>query len=221
MEDDPLTVEGISFAFEREGWSTTALIEARSVLEAAENGDFAAIVLDIGLPGISGLELCKRIRMQSDIPILILSARVSELDKVLGLELGADDYLSKPHSTRELVARIRALLRRHDMDATPSASRSRVGGLAIDLARHEVVVDGTPVWLTPCELKVLAILSERPGVVVSRRTLVSALWSSDYVADTRSLDAHIGRLRRKLEPDSSRPIRIVTVRGEGYKLEPV
>jgi two-component system response regulator RegX3 len=219
VEDDPLTVEAVSFSFEREGWSTTALMDGQAVLDAVDAGGLDVVVLDVGLPNVSGLELCRLLRARSDVPILMLTARSSELDKVLALELGADDYVVKPHSTRELIARVRALLRRRDLDAAPGETRMRrVGGLEIDVARHEVVVDGSPVWLTPSEMKILALLSERPGTVVSRRELVSTLWSSDYVGDTRSCDAHVARLRRKVEPNPLKPSRIVTVRGEGYKL---
>ena len=171
------------------------------------------------LPEVSGTDVCRALRGESDVPIMMLTARDAEMDRVLGLELGADDYVTKPFSTAELVSRVRAILRRRELDrATSGPAVRRLGGLHIDLGRHEVVVDGQHVRLTLSEFKVLALLAEQPDSVVSRRELMQHLWASEHVGDEHACEVHISNLRRKIEHDPAHPQRLVTVRGLGYKL---
>jgi two-component system response regulator RegX3 len=168
---------------------------------------------------MSGTDVCRALRAGSDVPILMLTARDAEIDRVLGLELGADDYVTKPFSTAELLSRVRAILRRRELDrATSGATVRRLGGLQIDLGRHEVSVDGDRVHLTLSEFKVLSLLAEQPERVVSRRELMQHLWASDHVGDEHACEVHISNLRRKIEKDPAQPERLVTVRGLGYKL---
>ena len=177
------------------------------------------VVLDVMLPGLSGIEVCRALRAESDVPILMLTARDAESDRVLGLELGADDYVTKPFSSAELLSRVRAILRRRELDrATGGATVRKLGGLQIDLGRHEVLVDGERVHLTLSEFKVLSLLAEQPESVVSRRELMQHLWASEHVGDEHACEVHISNLRRKIERDPSQPERLVTVRGSGYKL---
>jgi two-component system response regulator RegX3 len=168
---------------------------------------------------VSGTDICRELRAESDVPILILTARDAESDRVLGLELGADDYVTKPFSSAELLSRVRAILRRRELDRSNGGSTQRkLGGLQIDLSRHEVLVDGDRVHLTLSEFKVLSLLAERPDSVVSRRELMQHLWASEHVGDEHACEVHISNLRRKIERDPSEPRRLLTVRGLGYKL---
>jgi two-component system response regulator RegX3 len=175
-------------------------------------------VLDVGLPGVSGMEVCRELRNRSSVPILMLTARDTELDTVLALERGADDYVTKPFSLVELVARVRALLRGRALALGEQAPTHDVGGLRIDLQRHEVLVDGTPVQTTPSEFRLLTLLAQRAGEAVTRGELCTWLWGTDRSLDTRACDLHVARLRRKIEPDPSLPRRLLTVRGVGYRL---
>ena len=170
------------------------------------------------LPRLSGLEACRALRNESDVPIIMLTARDDEVDRVLGLELGADDYVTKPFSTAELVSRIRAILRRRQLDRASGGAIREAGGIRIDLDQHRVDVDGMEVELTPSEFRILLLLVDRPGQVFTRWQIMEHLWQSPYVGDARACDAHIANLRRKVERTSTRPERIVTVRGIGYKL---
>jgi two-component system response regulator RegX3 len=168
---------------------------------------------------MSGLDVCRALRSESDVPIVMLTARDAEVDRVLGLELGADDYVTKPFSTAELVSRIRAILRRRELDRdAQSRTELRAGGVSIDLARHRVQVDGKVVELTPSEFRLLQLLAEEPERVFSRQQIMEHLWQTPYVGDTRACDAHISNLRRKIERDHRHPQRLVTVREVGYKL---
>jgi len=192
-----------------------------TALEAARARGYDIVILDIMLPGLSGTDVCRALRAESDVPILMLTARDAEIDRVLGLELGADDYVTKPFSTAELLSRVRAILRRRELDRANGAPAVRhLGGLHIDLGRHEVRVDGNRVHLTLSEFKVLALLAEQPDSVVSRRELMQHLWASEHVGDEHACEVHISNLRRKIERDPSKPERLVTVRGLGYKLVP-
>jgi DNA-binding response OmpR family regulator len=173
------------------------------------------------LPRMSGSDVCRRIRAENAVPIIMLTARGGELDRVLGLEIGADDYVTKPFSMAELIGRIRAILRRRELDRPGAAEKLRVGSLELDPIRHEAKVEGQPKRLTPSEFKLLLLLAEQPERVFSRREIMQHLWDSDYVGDQRACDIHVSNLRRKLEPDPSHPERIVTVRGIGYKLAAV
>jgi two-component system response regulator RegX3 len=171
------------------------------------------------LPGVSGTDVCRSLRAESDVPIVMLTARDAEIDRVLGLELGADDYVTKPFSTAELLSRVRAILRRRELDrATGGVTTRKLGGLQIDLSRHEVTVDGDRVHLTLSEFKVLSLLAEQPERVISRRELMQHLWASEHVGDEHACEVHISNLRRKIEKDPTQPERLVTVRGMGYKL---
>ena len=170
------------------------------------------------LPGAPGTDVLRSLRSSSAVPIIVLTSRDTEVDRVLGLELGADDYMTKPFSMMELVSRVRAILRRRELDRVGTGSTRTVGGVAIDLVSHEVVVEGRAVYLTPSQFKLLALLAAHPGRVVTRREIMQHLWESTHVGDEHACDVHISNLRHKIEADPSRPRRIVTVRGTGYKL---
>jgi two-component system, OmpR family, response regulator RegX3 len=221
VDDEPAIREAVSYALEREGWEVSEEADGAAALETALAEPFDAVVLDLMLPGVPGTEVCRRLRAASAVPILLVTARGTEVDRIVGLELGADDYVTKPFSVAELLARIRAILRRRDLDRTEARAVRRVGGVELDLTRHVVTVDGRDVELTPSEFKLLALLSRQPERAVTRREIVSELWQSEHVGDERAADAHVVNLRRKLERDPARPERIVTVRGHGYKLVPV
>ncbi len=196
-------------------------MDGTSALEAARARSYDIVILDVMLPGLSGTDVCRALRAESDVPILMLTARDAELDRVLGLELGADDYVTKPFSSAELLSRVRAILRRRELDrANGRAAVRDLGGLHIDLGRHEVLVDGERVHLTLSEFKVLALLAEKPENIVSRRELMQHLWASEHVGDEHACEVHISNLRRKIERDASKPERLLTVRGLGYKLIP-
>jgi two-component system response regulator RegX3 len=218
VEDDHGIADSIGYALRAEGFEVDAVATGEEALERLGAAAYDVVVLDLMLPGISGLEVCRRVRGSNTVPILMLTARTAEVDIVLGLEAGADDYVPKPFSMPELVSRVRAILRRRELDRTDGRTARRVGGLELDLARHTATVDGRAVELTPSELKLLALLSEEPDRAYSRRELMQHLWESEYTGDQRACDAHITNLRRKVEPDPAHPRRIVTVRGVGYKL---
>ena len=218
VDDEPAILDAIAYTLRGEGFDVDVASSGEEAFEAADRRPYEVVVLDVMLPGVSGVELCRRLRAESDVPILLLTARDAEVDRVLGLEAGADDYVTKPFSMAELVSRIRAILRRRALDRDVARPRLRAGGLTLDLARHEVEVDGRSVRITPSELKLLALLARQPERVFSRRELMEHLWESEYVGDERACDTHVANLRRKIEPDPSSPTRIVSVRGVGYKL---
>jgi DNA-binding response OmpR family regulator len=218
VDDDAGVRDVVAFTLRREGFEVDEERDGPSALESGRSGRYSLVVLDVMLPGLSGVEVCRALRAESDVPILMLTARDAESDRVLGLELGADDYVTKPFSSAELLSRVRAILRRRELDRAGSATVRELGGLRIDLGRHEVLVDGERVHLTLSEFKVLALLAEQPDAVVSRRELMQHLWASDHVGDEHACEVHISNLRRKIERDPSRPERLVTVRGSGYKL---
>ncbi len=221
-DDDPGILDVVSFALENEGYETVSVDSGEKALEAADSDAFDVVVLDVMMPGTSGLEVCRRLRADSRVPILMLTAKDAELDRVLGLALGADDYVTKPFSVPELVSRVRAILRRRELDRTEGEGIIRsVGGVRVDLGRHTVTVDDKLVQLTPSEFRLCALLAEEPERVFSRRQIMEHLWDSPYVGDQHACEVHISNLRRKLERDPSKPERIVTVRGVGYKLVPV
>jgi two-component system, OmpR family, response regulator RegX3 len=221
VDDDPGVLDVVSFMLRREGFDVDEERDGGAALEAARTKNYDIVILDIMLPGVSGTDICRELRSESDVPILMLTARDAEIDRVLGLELGADDYVTKPFSTAELLSRVRAILRRRELDrATGGATLRSLGGLQIDLSRHEVRVDGDRVHLTLSEFKVLALLAEQPDAVVSRKELMQHLWASEHVGDEHACEVHISNLRRKIERDPSQPQRLVTVRGMGYKLVP-
>jgi len=219
VDDDPGVLDVVAFMLRREGFDVDEERDGAAALDKARADAFDIVILDIMLPGMSGTDVCRALRAESDVPILMLTARDAEIDRVLGLELGADDYVTKPFSTAELLSRVRAILRRRELDrATGGATVRKLGGLQIDLGRHEVSVDGDRVHLTLSEFKVLSLLAEQPERIVSRRELMQHLWASEHVGDEHACEVHISNLRRKIEKDPAQPERLVTVRGMGYKL---
>jgi two-component system response regulator RegX3 len=221
VEDEPAVRDALSYALRGEGFDVAVAADGEAGLRAAQAEDFDVMVLDLMLPRMSGTEVCRRLRAESPIPIIMLTAKGAELDRVLGLEIGADDYVTKPFSMAELIGRIRAIIRRRDLDRTGRAGKLRVGSLELDPMRHEARVDGEPKRLTPSEFKLLLLLAEQPERVFSRREIMQHLWDSEYVGDQRACDIHVSNLRHKLEHDPASPERIVTVRGVGYKLAAV
>jgi two-component system, OmpR family, response regulator RegX3 len=211
-EDEPAIADSLAYALRGEGFDVDTVEDGESALAAAAAHGYDVLLLDLMLPGVSGVEVCRRLRQESAIPILMLTARTAEVDRVVGLDAGADDYIVKPFSMPELISRVRAILRRRELDrAEPSALR--VGSLTLDTARHTATLDARSVNLTPSEFKLLTLLARHPDRVFSRRELMQHLWESSYVGDQRAGDAHIANLRKKVGGD-----RLVTVRGVGYKL---
>jgi two-component system response regulator RegX3 len=221
VDDEPAIRDAVAYALRSEGFAVEEALDGESGLEEALSGKHDVVVLDLMLPGMSGTEVCRRIRTESPIPVIMLTARGAELDRVLGLEVGADDYVTKPFSMAELVGRIRAILRRRELDRSGRTEKLRVGSLELDPRRHEARVAGEAKRLTPSEFKLLLLLAEQPERVFSRREIMQHLWDSEYVGDQRACDIHISNLRQKLEADPGHPERIVTVRGVGYKLAAV
>ena len=220
VEDAEAILDAVTDALAAEGFQVQGLSDGTVALETARAEPFDLVILDLMLPGLSGTEICRRLRAESAVPIIMLTARDSEADRVLGLETGADDYITKPFSEVELLSRVRAILRRRELDRPRASTMQRLGGLSLDLVAHEVRVDDEPVALSPSEYKLLALLAQEPGRVFSRREIMQHLWQSTYVGDERACDAHVSTLRRKIERDPSHPERIVTVPGFGYKLMP-
>jgi two-component system, OmpR family, response regulator RegX3 len=218
VEDEATIAESLQYALRAEAFDAEIVGTGEAALERLAADPYDLVILDVMLPGISGIEVCRRIRTGNAVPILMLTARTAVVDVVVGLEAGADDYVQKPFSMPELVSRVRAMLRRQELDRADGAGLRRVAGIELDLRRHAAVVDGRAVQLTLSELKLLDLLTEEPGRVFSRRELMRRLWESEYVGDERACDAHITNLRRKIERDPSNPQRIVTVRGVGYML---
>ncbi len=204
----------------REGFQTIVVDNGLDALPVFDREGADLVLLDVMLPGMSGMEVCRKLREVSSVPIIMLTAKDSELDKVLGLELGADDYVTKPYSARELIARIRAVLRRRSAE-TDSATESVLQGgpVRMDIDRHVVTVNGEEISMPLKEFELLEILLRNVGRVMTRGQLIERVWGADYVGDTKTLDVHIKRLRSKIEPDSSAPQYVVTVRGLGYKFE--
>ena len=218
VEDEKSIAEGLAITLEAEGFQVAWVKDGLDAIPAWERVRPDLVVLDLMLPGMSGTEICRALRTRSDVPIIMLTAREAEVDRVVGLELGADDYVTKPFSTRELVARIKAILRRAPI-AEPAGDESPVeaSGVRVDRVRHEVRVDGQTVELPPKEFGLLAYLIENAGRVLTRGQLIDEIWGTDYVGDTKTLDVHIRRLRTRIEPDARSPVRIQTIRGVGYR----
>jgi DNA-binding response OmpR family regulator len=218
-DDEPDIVAPVSYALRSDGFDVDAVGNGEQALAAARSGDYDLVILDVMMPKLSGNEVCRLLRAESIIPIVMLTAKDAEIDRVLGLELGADDYVTKPFSTRELASRIRAVLRRRDLERGASTgAHMHVGDIAIDLGSHRVTVGGRDVRLTPSEFKVLVLLADEPNRVFSRWQIMEHLWDATYVGTARAADVHVSNLRRKVEEDPAKPRRIVTVRGFGYKL---
>jgi two-component system, OmpR family, response regulator RegX3 len=218
VEDEPAISEAVAYALEGAGFEVDAVGDGAEALEASRRSDYDLMILDLLLPGMSGLNVCRTVRAESDLPILMLTARETELDRVVGLETGADDYVTKPFSIAELVSRVRALLRRRALDLSRNSGVRTVGGLRLDVNHHAATVEDRHLQLTPSEFRLLSLLASEPGRVFTREELVRHLWQSDFLGDRRAIDVHISNLRRKLEPNPRQPRRLVTVRGSGYKL---
>ena len=216
VDDEPGIVDVVSYGLRREGFDVATAATGGEAIERVRRGDLALVVLDLMLPDVSGVDVCQTIRRESDVPIIMLTARDAEVDVVVGLQSGADDYVTKPFSIAELVGRVRALLRRRELDLAAAAGGTvrKAGGIEIDLGRHQVTVDGEPVSLTPSEFQILSLLVAHPTRAFTRREIMQHVWKSPHVPDERTCDAHISNLRRKL----GRPDRISTVRGVGYRL---
>lgn len=218
VEDDPAVRDILRIALEREGMDVRAAENGEQALETFRSaGQLDLILLDIMLPDIDGITLCQEFRRTSDVPIIMLTAREGERNVVVGLEVGADDYVTKPSSPAEVVSRVRANLRRRRMDARTAELRYEFPGLTIDLARRQVWADGSRVDLTTTEFEILAFLAAHPGWVRSREQIMQQLWDGDFYGDVRAVDVHIQRVRKKIEPDRKNPHFIQTVRGIGYK----
>lgn len=218
VEDEAAIAEGLTITLEAEGFQVEWVATGTEALGALGRTRPDLVLLDLMLPGLSGTEVCRAIRADSDVPIIMVTARAEEVDRVVGLELGADDYLTKPFSTRELVARIRAVLRRAPVaDALDPDAPVEAKGVRVDRARHEVHVDGDLIDLPPKEFDLLAELVDNAGHVLSRNHIIREVWGLDYVGDTKTLDVHIRRLRTRVEADPQEPERIQTIRGVGYR----
>jgi DNA-binding response OmpR family regulator len=218
VEDEPAIAEAVAYALREAGYEVDAVDDGDAALDAARAEAYDLMVLDLLLPGTSGIDVCRALRGESDLPIVMLTALDAELDRVSGLDVGADDYVTKPFSVAELVSRVRALLRRRDLDRRSGAGLLKVGDLQLDVHRHEASVGGEALRLTVSEFRLVSLLAADPGRVFSRDELIRSLWQSDFVGDRRAIDVHISNLRRKLERDPRHPERLVTVRGVGYKL---
>lgn len=219
VEDEPGLAESVRYALETEGFEVTVAATGLAGLDLARTHSPDIVLLDLMLPEMSGLDVCRQIRSSSDVPIIMLTAKDSEADKVAGLELGADDYMTKPFSMRELIARVRAHLRRAAKTGVLAESNEvlRGGQIELDIDAHVARLGGDEVELRPKEFELLESLMRRKNRLAPRHTLIDEVWGPSYFGDTKTLDVHIKRLREKLEPDSSRPRHIVTVRGLGYK----
>ena len=221
VEDEESFSEALAYLLGREGYEVTVADSGPKAIEEFDRVGADLVLLDLMLPGLSGTEVCKQIRKRSDVPIIMLTAKDSEVDKVVGLELGADDYVTKPYSSRELVARIRAVLRRNsDLgDTDPADGILTVGPVRLDTERHVIAINGSTVQFPLKEFELLEFLMRNCDRVLTRTQIIDRVWGSDYVGDTKTLDVHIKRLRAKIEVDPAHPIYIQTVRGLGYKME--
>lgn len=220
VEDELSLAEPLAFLLKKEGFDAIIATDGREALTEFNKNDVALVLLDLMLPGMSGTDVCRRLRQVSTVPVIMVTARDTELDKVLGLELGADDYVTKPYSSRELIARIRAVLRRGgDSDGSVADQILEGGRVSLDVERHIVTVDGKQVAMPLKEFDLLEYLLRNAGRVLTRGQLIDRVWGADYVGDTKTLDVHVKRLRSKIEAEPSHPTQLVTVRGLGYKFE--
>jgi len=219
VEDEVSFSDPLSYLLKKEGYDVAVAETGPEALAEFDKSGADLVLLDLMLPGLSGVDVCRALRQRSSVPVIMLTAKDSEIDKVVGLEIGADDYVTKPYSSRELLARVKAVLRRlaEPEDLLPSTLES--GPVRMDVERHTVSVQGRSVTLPLKEFELLEILLRNSGRVLTRMQLIDRVWGSDYVGDTKTLDVHVKRLRAKIEPDPSNPVHIVTVRGLGYKFE--
>jgi two-component system response regulator RegX3 len=218
VEDESSLSEPLAFLLEREGYETTIAPDGPSALTEFDRAGADLVLLDLMLPGLSGTEVCRELRTRSSVPIIMLTAKDSEVDIVVGLELGADDYVTKPYKTRELLARIRAVLRRR-IEVDDSDTVLEAGTVRMDVDRHTVAVDGVETAMPLKEFELLELLLRNSGRVLTRGQLIDRVWGADYFGDTKTLDVHIKRIRSKIEKVPSEPTMLVTVRGLGYRFE--
>lgn len=222
VEDEDSFVDALTVGLEREGFELVVAKDGAEALDRFDQVDPDLVLLDLMLPKVSGLDVCREIRARSEVPIIMVTAKSSEVDTVVGLEVGADDYVTKPYRLRELVARMRAVMRRRVLVGVPADDVDdvvEVGDISLDHDRHEVRIRGDQVQLPLKEFELLAVLMENAGRVMTRDRLIDRVWGHDYVGDTKTLDVHVKRLRAKVEEDPASPRRIVTIRGLGYKFE--
>lgn len=218
IEDEAPLAEALKYTLEKEGYEVEVAGDGALGLERFKAGGIDLVLLDLMLPTMDGLEVCKRIRVESSVPILILTAKDSDIDEVLGLEMGADDYVTKPFNMRKLIARLKALLRRVEGEESASSGAVECGDIKMDLEKHEVYLEMNLIYLTPLEFRLLELFMRRPGKALSREYLVNQVWEGGFYGSTKTLDVHIRHLRKKIEQDPSAPRYIKTVRGIGYKL---
>ena len=219
VEDEKSLSEPLAYLLRREGYEVSVVDNGLSAVEAVDQSPPDLMLLDLMLPGLAGTEVCREVRNRSSLPIIMLTAKDSEVDIVVGLELGADDYVTKPYSSRELLARIKAVLRRRSTDSDPADGILEYHGIVLDSDRHQLQVRGEPVSLPLKEFELLELLMVNAGRVLTRGQIIDRVWGSDYFGDTKTLDVHIKRLRSKIEVHPSEPTIIVTVRGLGYRFE--
>lgn len=219
VEDEESFSDALTYLLNKEGFEVTTAATGPAALESFDRDGADLVLLDLMLPGLSGTEVCRTLRQTSTVPVIMLTAKDSEIDKVVGLELGADDYVTKPFSTRELLARIRAVLRRRGETEEPADTTLQAGPVRMDTDRHIVTVHGEQVQLPLKEFDLLEVLLRNAGRVLTRMQLIDRVWGADYVGDTKTLDVHVKRLRAKIETDPAAPGYIITVRGLGYKFE--
>ena len=221
VEDDQNLLSALKYNLQKEGYGVATAADGAEAIETARRERPELIVLDVMLPKLSGFDVCRILRKEMTVPILMLTAKNEEVDKIVGLEIGADDYMTKPFSMGELLARIRAMLRRAEMVKPQPAGEQaslKIGELEIDVARHQVFCKSSPLDLTAKEFDLLVFLARNKGFVFSREQLLEKVWGYDYAGDTRTVDVHIRWLRQKIEDDPAKPKRLVTIRGTGYKL---
>ena len=219
VEDEESFSDPLSYLLRKEGYEVAVAATGTAALEEFDRSGADLVLLDLMLPGLSGTDVCRQLRSQSNVPVIMLTAKDGEIDKVVGLELGADDYVTKPYSSRELLARIKAVLRRRAEPEDLLPASLQAGRVRMDVDRHVVTVDGEQVPLPLKEFELLELLMRNAGRVLTRMQLIDRVWGSDYVGDTKTLDVHVKRLRAKIEPDPGNPRLLTTVRGLGYKLE--
>jgi two-component system response regulator RegX3 len=219
VEDEESYSDALAYMLRKEGYDVAIATTGPDALSEFDRNGADIVLLDLMLPGLPGTEVCRQIRATSSVPVIMVSAKDDEVDKVVGLELGADDYVTKPYSPRELVARIRAVLRRGVNEAGTDTAVLEAGPVRMDVERHIVTVDGSEQRLPLKEFELLEMFLRNPGRVLTRGQLIDRVWGADYVGDTKTLDVHVKRLRAKLEPDPSEPRFLTTVRGLGYKLD--
>jgi two-component system response regulator RegX3 len=219
VEDEPSLSEPLAYLLTREGYETVVAADGIAALTEFDRGGADLVLLDLMLPGLAGTEVCRELRQRSAVPIIMLTAKDSEVDIVVGLELGADDYVTKPYSTRELLARIRAVMRRQTDSADLGDAVLTAGAVRMDVEKHQVTVDGAVVAMPLKEFELLELLLRNAGRVLTRGQLIDRVWGADYFGDTKTLDVHVKRIRSKIEPDPANPRMLVTVRGLGYRFE--